>query len=235
MKQILTLMALVLITINAWANCTDKGGNSQQIFAACLQAAQQGDATAQLSVGNMYFKGEHTIQDYQEALRWYRQAGEQGNANALYNIGVFHDKGLAVEKDFNQAAKWYQQAADLGFPDALYNLGVMHEYGQAVAQDYTKAREYYLQAAEKGEPSAQFSLGLLYDKGLGVEKDYVTAYMGWAITGDGHKNAEFNRDSLAEDMTPMQISEAKRLAKAWQAARPNLQQLPPQVFPPGFE
>lgn len=235
MKQILALVALLLMTIHAWADCQDMGGNSQLIFATCLKAAQQGDPTAQVSVGNMYFKGEHTVQDYKEALKWYQQAGEQGNAHALYNIGVFHDKGYAVDKDFTEAAKWYQKAADLGFPDALYNLAVMYEYGQAVAQDYAKAREYYLMAAEMGEPSAQFSLGLLYDKGLGVEQDYVTAYMWWEITGDSHKNASFNRASLAEDMTPMQISEAKRLAQVWQAAHPNLQQLPPQEFPPGFE
>ncbi|HCO60566.1 MAG TPA: hypothetical protein DIT58_10275 [Porticoccaceae bacterium] len=204
-------------------------------FASTLATAEAGDANAQVKLGNMHFNGVHTPVNYQEALHWYEKAAEQGNANAIFNIGVMHDKGFHVDQNFEEALKWYQKAAALDFPEAIYNLGIMYEYGQAVTKDYAKAQEYYLKAAQMGEPSSQFALGLVYDKGLGVERDPVLAYMWWDITGKGHMHAEHNRDSLAEEMTPEQISEAKRLAAKWRKQHADIEQLPPQVFPPGFQ
>lgn len=209
--------------------------SSQALFASTLAAAEAGDSKAQVELGNMYLKGENTPVNYQEALSWYEKAADQGNANGMFNIGVMHDNGFHVQKNLDEAFKWYQKAAALDFPEALYNLGVMYEYGQGVARDYGKAQEYYLKAAEMGEPSSQFSMGLLYEKGLGVERDPVLAYMWWDITGRGHIHAEHNRDSLIEELTPEQLGEAKRLADKWRTEHAHVTQLPPQVFPPGFE
>ena len=58
---------------------------------------------------------------------------------------------------------------------------------------------------------------------LGVPQDDVEAYK-WSdlaasrVTGDTQKRYSANRDALAEQMTPAQIAEAKRLAREWQAA-----------------
>lgn len=235
MKATLLMLTLLLVTATGWANCEQLTLNEDAQFRACKKAAEEGDPQAQLALGNLYVNRTDFLNDYQRAMRWYQKAAAQGNANAMHNIGVLHDKGWGVRQDFKEAARWYRQAADLGFADALYNIGVMHEYGQEQPQDYEKARQYYLMAAEKGEPSAQFSLGLLYDKGLGVEHDPVKAYMWWEITGAGHMHAEHNKNSIAEEMTPMQIAEAKRLARQWLAERPGLTQLPAQKHLPGFE
>ena len=207
----------------------------ETIFASTLAAAEAGDSKAQVELGNMHLKGENAPVNFQEALKWYEKAAAQGSANGMFNIGVMHDQGLHVEKNLDEAVKWYQKAAALKFPEALYNLGVMYEYGQGVTRDYAKAQEYYLQAAEMGEPSSQFSMGLIYEKGLGVERDPVLAYMWWDIAGKGHIHAEHNRDSLSEELTPEQLSEAQRLAAKWRTEHAHVNQLPPQVFPPGFE
>ena len=234
MKNAFILTILLIIIPNAWSDCVDSNSDDKQVLATCLKEAEGGDPAAQLALADIYIDGEIVPQNYEQALEWYRQAAQQGNAHAMYNVGVFYDKGYGVDVDFEEASKWFRKAADNGFPAALYNIGIMYEYGQAVPKDYAKAHEYYLMAAEKGEPSAQFSLGLLYDKGLGVEKNYVTAYMWWEITGDGYIHARHNRESIATEMTPMQISEAKRLASLWLKEH-NVEQLPAQEFLPGFE
>ncbi len=254
MNQSLVFTILLLSTIMTLSACTEDdkpvdakpeapASTPEQVStppplnpeqSALLEAAEHGDLDAQLALGKLYIvEGDH--QHYGNASKWYHLAADQGSAQALFNIGVIHDKGYGVESDWEEAAKWYRKSAELGFPDALFNLGVMYEYGQAVPQDYAKAREYYLMAAEKGDPSAQFSMGLLYDKALGLEKDFVQAYMWWDIAGDGYIHAQHNRDSVAEDMTPEQISEAKQLADAWREAHADVEQLPAQEFLPGFE
>lgn len=237
LRQIAICLALLFTTTPVWSECSDSRLNPDKkpVIADCLTAAKQGNVQAQVSLGTIYFTGEDTLLNYKEALSWYQKAADQGSAQAMFNIGVMYDKGYHVDQDFGEAARWYRKAAELGFPEALFNLGVMYEYGQSMPKDLDKAREYYLMAAEKGDPSAQFSIGLLYDKGLGVEQNFVTAYMWWDITGDGYIHAEHNRNSLAEEMTPMQLSEAKRMAEQWRKKHAHIKQLPPQTFLPGFE
>lgn len=43
------------------------------------KAAEQGNADAQLKLGELYEKGEDVEKDWAEALKWYRKAGEQGS------------------------------------------------------------------------------------------------------------------------------------------------------------
>jgi TPR repeat protein len=148
----------------------------------------------------------------------------------MYNIGVMYDSGNGVSRNHAVAAEWYRQAIDGNFAPAMYNLGLLYEYGMSLKQDYAMAMQLYRRAAELGEPLAQFAIALLYDKGLGVEPDLVQAYMWFDITGDGHENAIFNRDSVATDMQPEQIARARQLAAEWRAARPQL--FPPTGAPP---
>jgi uncharacterized protein len=69
------------------------------------------------------------MQDYAEAMRWYRVAAAQGHAGAQNNIGTLYAEGLGVEKDEVKVLMWYtlalpglrgEQAANaLAFRDAL--------------------------------------------------------------------------------------------------------------------
>jgi uncharacterized protein len=49
--------------------------------------AEQGDATAQASLGFLYANGEGVPQDYAAAVGWYRKAAEKGNAEAQFTSG----------------------------------------------------------------------------------------------------------------------------------------------------
>ena len=63
-------------------------------------STEQGDADAQKSLGYMYYKGKGVLQDYNQAVRWYRKAAEQGHAAGLVALGVMYAGGEGVSKDF---------------------------------------------------------------------------------------------------------------------------------------
>ena len=73
---------------------------------------------------------------------------------------------------------------------------------------------WYRLAAEQGDAFAQSMLGLMYNFGMGVPQDYVLSHM-WnnLAAAQGDEDAVENRDSIAEKMTPQDVSEAHRRAK----------------------
>ncbi|MEZ6142290.1 MAG: hypothetical protein R3B84_17155 [Zavarzinella sp.] len=40
------------------------------------------------SIGDLFYHGKGVIQDYFEAMKWYRKAADLGNASAMYSVGV---------------------------------------------------------------------------------------------------------------------------------------------------
>jgi hypothetical protein len=60
------------------------------------KAAEQGDARAQNSLGQMYVSGQGVPQDYKEALKWFRLAAEQGHEDAQFGLAVMYITGDGV-------------------------------------------------------------------------------------------------------------------------------------------
>ena len=79
--------------------------------------------------------------------------------------------------------------------------------------------------ADQGDAGAQVTLGVMYRNGEGTPQDFVEAHM-WAnlaasqLSGENRDLAVRHRDDLAAQMTPDQIAEAHRRARAWDAAHP---------------
>lgn len=124
-------------------------------------AADEGEALAQCNLGNVYYLGEGTPQDYAAAAKWYRLAAEQGNASAQNNLGVMHDEGEGVPQDDREAVKWYRKAAEQGNASAQYNLGVMYDLGEGVPKDCVKAYAWLNLSAAKGKENAARGKDLL--------------------------------------------------------------------------
>ncbi len=124
-------------------------------------AAEPGDAEAQYNLGNVYYLGEGTPQDYAEAAKWYRLAAVQGNAAAQNNLGVMYDEGEGVPQDDREAVKWYRKAAEQGNASAQYNLGVMYDLGEGVPKDCVKAYAWLNLSAAKGKENAARGKDLL--------------------------------------------------------------------------
>ena len=88
-------------------------------------------------------------------------------------------------------------------------------------QDYAHTLEWFCKAAEQGYAKAQNILGVMYRDGWGVPQDYVQAHMWYNLAasrlppGTDRDGAVKNRDILSAWMTPVQLAEAKRLAREW--------------------
>ena len=48
--------------------------------------ADQGDATAQSTLGDIYYYGEEVEEDKYEALKWYQKAAQQGDVDSQKNL-----------------------------------------------------------------------------------------------------------------------------------------------------
>jgi TPR repeat protein len=56
----------------------------------------------------------------------------------------------------------------------------------------------------------------MYNKGQNVPQDYIQAHMWFNLAAaQGNETGRKNRDLVAKQMTPADISEAQRLAREW--------------------
>ena len=81
-------------------------------------AAAQGAAAAQANLGSMYYYGLGVLQDYGEAVRWWRVAADQGHTAAQYNLGLMYGNGQGVPQDDIAAHMWANFAAAQGNENA---------------------------------------------------------------------------------------------------------------------
>ena len=79
------------------------------------KSAEQGNADAQNSLGQMYEDGESVIQNYSLAAKWFRKAAEHepdlgGAGQGRNNFGMLYLDGNGVPKDYVQAYVWFRLA-----------------------------------------------------------------------------------------------------------------------------
>ncbi|MDA9910338.1 sel1 repeat family protein [Amylibacter sp.] len=77
-------------------------------------SAKQGYAAAQYNLGVMYVKGNGVLQDYAEAVNWWRLSAEQGDAKAQKHLGIMYAFGNGVIKDNLTAHMWLNIASANG-------------------------------------------------------------------------------------------------------------------------
>jgi len=78
-------------------------------------SSEQGNAKAQVILGNLYDQGRGVAQNHKTAVKWYRSAAEQGHAPAQTSLGVMYGKGQGVRQNHKTAVKWYRLAAEQGY------------------------------------------------------------------------------------------------------------------------
>ncbi len=123
-------------------------------FAGFKKLAEQGFASAQYNLGNMYRNGRGVPKDEQQAVPWYRKAAEQGLADAQLQLGFMYANGQGVPKDEQQGVVWYRKVAEQGDARAQYNLGLMYYHGQGAPKDDQSAYFWWLLASAQGHQDA---------------------------------------------------------------------------------
>lgn len=148
--------------------------------AAIRAAAEQGDADAQVKLGDRYAKGTGVPEDLERAVVWFRKAAEQGNVDAQNNLGMIYTGCESVYSDC-----------------------------EGVSKDIPQAVEWFRKAADQGSGVAMHCLGALYELGDGLPKDLVAAYQWYELATANGWNSVARRDAIARQMTPEQLAEAK--------------------------
>lgn len=65
---------------------------------------------AQFALGNLYFKGRGTLQNYDLAIDWFRKAAWGGHPIAQYLLGAMYSEGWAMDVDAMEAYMWLSLA-----------------------------------------------------------------------------------------------------------------------------
>src|SRR5439155_25230226 len=75
--------------------------------------------------GKCTINGRGVLQDYAEAVRWYRKAADQGYAIAQYDLGNMYDQGKGVPQNYGEVRRWYRKAADQGYTNSQRALSAL--------------------------------------------------------------------------------------------------------------
>lgn len=187
-RKCILAAGLILFSLTLWANPLDKASEAYE------------------------------SQDYEAAMKLYKQAAAQGHSGAQFSLGLMHAEGQGVPQNYIEAVKWYKLAASQGHSGAQFNLAVMYTLGRGIPQNYSEAEveseivKLYKLAASQGLETAQLNLGILYALGVGVPQSNVEAHMWINIAASkGSLEASKARDELSKRMTRKQIAEAQKL------------------------
>ena len=116
--------------------------------------ATQGDADAELQMGQRYADGNGVIKNDKEAAHWFEKAARHGQAEAQYRYGLALLEGRGVVQDYKAAFSWIEQPAKLGHSNAQYSLGELYRYGTGTVMDKAQAYLWFNLAASQGVEKA---------------------------------------------------------------------------------
>lgn len=138
------------------------------------KAANHGDASAQLLLGEMFMSGEIGLpKNPTTAAKWYQKAADQGNMLAQNNLAEMYDSGEGVPKNPSKAVELYKKSAS--------QTGISEEFilNQMYLPSFDKVKiatiDVYQKAAAQGDAAAQDVLGRSYSFGGGVPRNLATA------------------------------------------------------------
>jgi TPR repeat protein len=201
-------------------------------------AAEQGCASAQVNLGDMYFNGRTgevilspsdresvdtgfgVPRYYAQAVTRYRLAANQGYPPAHTRLSFMYTNGLGVPQDSAEAVRLNRLAAEKGYAPAQYGLGTAYYGGHGVFQDFAEAANWFQLAAEQGEGGSQLALAHMYRNGEGLAEDYVRSFVWLSLAASGlltnsveesHKPKRYN--DAYDDLLIRQLADSRRELK----------------------
>lgn len=140
------------------AMAASQKGEYSKAYKELLPLAEQGNISAQTTLGVMYYNGQGVAEDHGAALVWLSLAASQGHDIAQFNLGVMYDSGVGTDQDFSEAARWYRYAANQRHVTAQYNLGEMYKSGEGVGKDLARAHMWFNISSTLGNDEATAEL-----------------------------------------------------------------------------
>ena len=76
--------------------------------------ALSGDASAQMKLGTLYYRGQGVSRDYAEAARLFLLAAEKGDPYAQSNLGYMYELGEGIPQDYSASGQVVSQGGGAG-------------------------------------------------------------------------------------------------------------------------
>lgn len=180
------------------------------------QASARQSAAGRYHLARAYRDGIGTAADPERAARLCRSAAESDYPPAQALLGLMYSRGEGVPRDYPQAVRWYEKAAAAGEAEAQYSLGFMYSSGVGLPKQLPNAARWLRRAAAQGHGQAEYLLGvMLVGPAEGMTRDLVEAYALLVLAGEhGVQEARAKTAELRERMTPAELTEASRRARA---------------------
>ena len=166
------------------------GGEKKDVkyaFDLLQHSADQGDIDAIRSLGDYYYDGICTPQDYEKAFECYQKAAIMGNSSALCDLGECYLNGKGIMKNESEAFRLFKLAVEKGEAGGYYHLGKCYYFGYSTPVNYSEAFRCFKISSDMYFFPAWDWIGLCYANGQGVEQDSKIAftwYMKAAEKGD---------------------------------------------------
>jgi hypothetical protein len=118
------------------------------------KAADQGNITAEIRLGDLYRDGRGVARDMAQAVAWYRKAADQGDAGAQGTLGLLYSVGMGVQQDYIEAYYWLSLAAAIPGPNQQRYVTNRQSVGEHITTDQQQAVEDRVAAWKAAHPRA---------------------------------------------------------------------------------
>jgi len=153
-------------------NTNQKPNNT---FDNIKKAADNGDIISQYNVATMYYQGNGTLINKEEALKYFKKAADKGDSDAQFELGMMYYQAIGTPINKEEALKYFKMAAEQGNVLSQSSIGVIYTNEKKdkdrVNITPEEAFKYTKMAVEQGNVEAQGILGFMYIDGDGVEKN----------------------------------------------------------------
>lgn len=123
----------------------------ERAFARSLSAAQQGNVSAMVEVGDFYKQGNGVPADKDQAVLWYRKSLQAEAPEAAWKLAQVEME----EKNWEEALAYLQIAAKEGSAVAQNELGRFYDEGLGVSVHHGQALYWRILAAQNGDAFAK--------------------------------------------------------------------------------
>ena len=135
------------------------------------RAADAGDASSLLSLGEAFRAGKGVRRNLKKAAEYFRRAAEAGSSDGMTWYALCLLEGKGVRRNVPMALEFLSRAADAGNANAKFFQGVCLFGGYGGTEpDKPRAMLCFRDSAAE-QPAANVFLGVGYLNGLGLKKD----------------------------------------------------------------
>ena len=172
----------------------------------------EGNLTAALNLGAMYYGGEFIPRNFRKAIEYYKLAAKSDDDDtkirALCNLGYCYYYGRDIPIDNEKAFNCFMRGALSNDANSLYKLGDMYRYGRFVEKDEETAAFLYERAFEETYKNDDvysdicMRIGECNLYGIGMERDIIRAFELLTAAEIANYKKILDRDPFAKSVLP---------------------------------